>query len=101
MTVHWHPDPLSVGDRVRVRLNGECRFTVPADPDIPGDTDFLMEHDVAQHGLTGVIDEISDDPWFGHGYGVAFDHPYILADEDGPRPIVWYAFARVELDRLD
>ncbi len=87
----WDPHPLQVGDRVRVRLGGECELH-PADP-------------CHFHGQTGYVLALVPD-WMpsveqaahvrGHIYHVRLDHPFVCERET----LVGSMHSRAELERI-
>jgi hypothetical protein len=82
----WDPDPLLEGDRVRVRLSGECRApTILHCPDL--------------HGARGDIEAVL--PEIDHRYLVRCERgfPAMLADGTRRPVFVWF-LARTELERL-
>lgn len=89
--VPFDPDPLAVGDRVTVRLSGEC--------DGWGNWDGLGALDHETHnedGRVGVIGGFVDPEEFPEG---ADGHPYWLLFDDGSESQDYYA--RAELTRAD
>lgn len=67
MSDFWDPDPFVVGDRVRVRLSGECRYQ-----DDPNSW-FLHFTHWAQ-GLQGEVVEVDPNIRNGHGCRVVIEH---------------------------
>lgn len=109
--VWYEPHTFKVGDRVRVRLSGECRQS-PA-PGCLSDQRGVPLHMDVDDGLTGVI--VSDETVFehqdsfvatwmasaslnyyrsiGHPYNVLFDEPYVSGVDIA-------AYAAIELEPL-
>jgi hypothetical protein len=94
----WAPPALAlaVGDRVRVRLSGECRSW------IHDKRTFGSECECGQDGDEGVVEIIHDDPQLFANMGAA-EHLYFV--EFGRCRTAGYghcasSFARIELDRL-
>lgn len=98
-TAAWEPEHLRlrVGDRVRVRLSGECRL-----PPRYGDGGLLFDgqlHDQAEDGRVARIESI-DEPGTAmdvHCYWVTFEVPWVADDNVTVRHM---AYARSELERL-
>lgn len=90
----WDPDPLRIGDRVRVRLSGECRAWIHdgSSPRVNGALAIVRE---IWHGQ----EDEADLP--GHTYRVGFLEriPNPLPGHPTAR-IVSSTFARAELERL-
>ena len=98
-TEYYEPWKPELGDRVRVRLSGECQDT-PSEFDYPtqspihvGWMQTLMRqvgwpdrgHPSAIEGTIGTVDQITHeledlipDWWHGHWYSVWFDTPVVL-----------------------
>ena len=99
----WVPSNLPtfrVGDRVRVRLSGECRVSA-------GENTFQGKHGIYGHfpemdGQIGRIVEIhaGDDCISGHPYEVNIDKPLTLS-VDRKRRYYSDDFAAIELDLLE
>lgn len=101
----WSPPGLpvfKVGDRVQIRLNGECQHVTR---DIDALTGEILSPDVKGHpievnGRIGFVESI-DDPVFstpqdGHGYCVMFDDEFWMKGG----PLVGMALAAIELRLL-
>ncbi len=72
----WHPKP---GDRVRVRVNGECTHSGPVEAMLTGD--FLAEggpHEEIEDGRPGVVVILpsTDASDVTHPYAVTYDEPF-------------------------
>ncbi len=88
---------LQVGDRVRIRLSGECRLT--PDPGTVHAQSEVSGHDPREDGRTGFVKEIDVNNSLGvqgHPYGVFWDTlmecgPYFVRGD-------WYA--AVELEKI-
>lgn len=96
----WEPAglALAIGDRVRVRLNGECRCWYPPSDGEPG---FWSEHDVEADGRVGTVADVFPQEEAGHVYEVCVDDPWITAVLGGMVfSIHTDQFARAELERL-
>ena len=105
----WHPQ---LGDRVRVRLSGECPVTPPEAEFKPESfTASVMReidwpekgHPEQLDGVEGTVDKITHemddvvDWWHGHWYGVWFDQPVKF---EGGILCHGLGFAAVELEPL-
>ena len=88
----WHPQ---VGDRVRVRMRGECQAIPPAS------SAFGQEED--NHGVVAFLDgEMGvvkgfDGPMPGHSYVVLMDARYPLYGRDWG----YCDFAAIELEKIE
>lgn len=76
----WEPYSFKVGDRVRVRLSGECYWE--ENSRWPG-SPFEPKHPDGEHGAAGVVLQIWSRELIpsGHIYAVDFDHG-VLVDDD-------------------
>ena len=74
----WEPWTPKVGDRVRIRLNGECAQNWPHDYAYGGNCPGVRRigHDEREHDRTGTI-RITDMPVQSHPYLVKLDAPFI------------------------
>ena len=95
----WQPWTPQVGDRVRVRLSGECRRE--NDPNSPLSGAGVLEgHTLLRHGMTGTVDRLcrhSDCVRYGHVYTVILDEPIRLGDDEYRAD----CFAAAELEPLE
>jgi hypothetical protein len=94
MSTVYEPWSPKVGDRVRVRLSGECRW------DRDGAAEDDPSHDAILDGQLGTVVEIDRPAWHrGHDYFVALDVcPCGEPREEGEPCCEW--FAAVELEPL-
>lgn len=93
--------PLEVGQRVRIRLGGECRtWYPPIDCFGRVEPGFWAEHSLEADGLTGTVVDIYPNEECGHVYEVRGDRYWTHRDGEAAWPINGDHFARAELERL-
>lgn len=85
----YDPDPLRAGDRIRVRLSGECRGEIIAGQRFP--------HFASEDGRTGEIRGCTPATEGGHDYDVYLDE---IPGGTGHLAYRWMGYARTELERL-
>jgi hypothetical protein len=100
----WTPTgmELAKGDRVVVRLNGECRTWCPPLEGMEGAEEGIWaEHDAAADGLVGTVEYVDSDAEDGHPYEVRVDEPWVSVVPGGHAFRTHTdLFARAELDRV-
>jgi hypothetical protein len=100
----WMPPgmELAVGDRVVVRLNGECRQWSPPLEGMKGaEVGIWYEHDDEADGHVGTVVGVYPDDEAGHPYEVRADEPWLtLVLHDHAFRIAADTFARAELTRV-
>lgn len=93
----YDPDPLQVGDRVRVRLSGECGVQYyPPSETLP---ELWAEHDQAADGLIGTVERIYAEEEHGHFYEVRTDSSWWHSCGSWGHAINGDNFSRLELER--
>lgn len=73
----WSPPTFAVGDRVRIRLSGECEHYHDGEPGgrRSGQQRLLVGHHASVDGYTGTVVQIDPDEitWNGHRVSVVTD----------------------------
>ena len=78
----WQPWTPKVGDRVRIRLSGECQAEVQAGSPMHR-AGMLSGHVPDEHGMTGTVDMVNSREYVRdqHPYLVQFDRPLFLGND--------------------
>ena len=82
----WTP---KIGQRVRVRLSGECQF-------------WGHRHVFREDGAIATVERIVPlDRNHGHGYEVLFDKPWPCDPNDSDTQLIGSPYAAIELEPVD
>ena len=107
MSAIWEPWVPVEGQRVRVRLSGECRATMAywkTTADDPWSSDETLKavgHDPREDGAVGEVslDDGPDEPtntFDAHRFLVYFDQPVCVTEANCAQASVFYAAAELE-----